>query len=420
MKKVSLEHRVEAARTALMLKQPFLARAIFELETHIVEWCPTAMTDGMAIYLGRKFFDSLPRQSDIEFILAHESLHCLLLHHVRFKRLNVDHYIANIAADHVINGFLVEAGMSMPEVKVDGKLVINGVKPEARFKDLSFEEVYKILKKESKKNKDESNAWDGTIEGLEKGQDASGSVGLVGLPKNTKDAGSIQAQQDALEAEKFKWEMVLSECITRAKAAGMLPGSLARELQQVKEPEIDWENRLRELVTASFPNDWTWQRPDRNFLHCDLYLPSTDPEKRVGFIVLTADTSGSMGPDELNAIGAALLELVRELRPEGLLVIWCDSKVQGEPQEFDGDGSLVLSDLKPKGGGGTDFRPPFRLLAERGIDPVCLIYATDLCCDSYPSPPDFPVIWLVTQVPSFQPNPPPFGEVIPLPIIGRQ
>lgn len=45
-------------------------------------------------------------------------------------------------------------------------------------------------------------------------------------------------------------------------------------------------------------------------------------------------------------------------------------------------------ELSPKGGGGTDFVPPFRWVEENGIFPQCLIYLTDLCCHSFPEPPD--------------------------------
>jgi hypothetical protein len=31
---------------------------------------------------------------------------------------------------------------------------------------------------------------------------------------------------------------------------------------------------------------------------------------------------------------------------------------------------------------------------ERGLSPACLIYLTDLCCRSYPEPPDYPVLWV--------------------------
>ena len=60
------------------------------------------------------------------------------------------------------------------------------------------------------------------------------------------------------------------------------------------------------------------------------------------------------------------------------------------------------------GGGGTNFQPPFKWIADQGIEPKAVVYLTDLICSSYPEPPTYPVLWLVyggmTQVP--------FGEVV--------
>jgi len=63
--------------------------------------------------------------------------------------------------------------------------------------------------------------------------------------------------------------------------------------------------------------------------------------------------------------------------------------------------------LEPRGGGGTDFRPVFAWVDENHIQPVCLIYLTDLCCYSYPEPPDYPVLWVTDSRRTA-----PFGETV--------
>ena len=50
--------------------------------------------------------------------------------------------------------------------------------------------------------------------------------------------------------------------------------------------------------------------------------------------------------------------------------------------------------LEPKGGGGTGFRPVFEWVGKNDIAPTCLIYLIDLCCDSYPETPEYPVRWV--------------------------
>ena len=63
--------------------------------------------------------------------------------------------------------------------------------------------------------------------------------------------------------------------------------------------------------------------------------------------------------------------------------------------------------LEAKGGGGTDFRPVFEWVEARGMSPVCLIYLTDLCCNAYPNPPSYPVLWVTDSR-----RHAPFGETV--------
>ena len=65
--------------------------------------------------------------------------------------------------------------------------------------------------------------------------------------------------------------------------------------------------------------------------------------------------------------------------------------------------------LKPAGGGGTDFRPPFAWVEEQEIRPACLIYLTDLRSRYFPRPPDYPVLWAATTGRTA-----PFGETLRL------
>jgi predicted metal-dependent peptidase len=84
-------------------------------------------------------------------------------------------------------------------------------------------------------------------------------------------------------------------------------------------------------------------------------------------------------------------------------VVYCDAAVQSS-QEFMASEAVRL---EPKGRGGTDFRPVFDWVDENGLEPVCLIYLTDLCCDSFPEVPEYPVLW-VTESRRMAP----FGETV--------
>jgi predicted metal-dependent peptidase len=123
----------------------------------------------------------------------------------------------------------------------------------------------------------------------------------------------------------------------------------------------------------------------------------------VGELVIAVDTSGSIGHQELEQFAGEITAISEEAQPERIHVVYCDAAVQST-EEFGPSEPIKLS---PKGGGGTDFRPPFQWVEEEGIQPKCLIYLTDLCCNSFPEPPEYPVLWVTDSRTTA-----PFGETL--------
>jgi hypothetical protein len=107
------------------------------------------------------------------------------------------------------------------------------------------------------------------------------------------------------------------------------------------------------------------------------------------------------GMGELEQFAGEISAISDQAQPEVIHVIYCDAAVQSS-QEFQASEPIHL---EPRGGGGTDFRPVFEWVEENQIEAVCLIYLTDLCCHSYPEPPDYPVLWVTDSR-----NTAPFGE----------
>jgi predicted metal-dependent peptidase len=151
----------------------------------------------------------------------------------------------------------------------------------------------------------------------------------------------------------------------------------------------DWRAILRDFVAATTPSDYRWTPPNRRYIASGLYLPSIE-RRGLGEIVIAVDTSGSIGRLELEQFAGEISAISEEAQPEAIHVVYCDAAVQSA-QEFRASEPVQL---EPKGGGGTDFCPVFEWVTEKDLAPACLIYLTDLCCDSYPEAPEYPVLWV--------------------------
>lgn len=137
------------------------------------------------------------------------------------------------------------------------------------------------------------------------------------------------------------------------------------------------------------PSDDSWSAENWCFLGLGLYRPSV-VKSVVGEIVIVVDTSSSIGTEELNQFAAEITAIAEDTQPDVIHIVYCDAAVQSVQEVVPPEAVVLL----PLGGGGTDLRPPFEWVEERGLLPACLIYLTDLCCRSYPEPPEYPVLWV--------------------------
>ncbi len=118
--------------------------------------------------------------------------------------------------------------------------------------------------------------------------------------------------------------------------------------------------------------DYTWSRPNRRFIDSGLYLPSIHSDG-IHSIAVFIDTSGSLRPDTLAMFWSAIRDLASEVRPETVIVLQIDTAVR---DSLEHNGPDLPAGILLKGRGGTDFRPGFEWLAERGINPSVCVYLT--------------------------------------------
>ncbi len=378
--------KIQKARAGLVLDQPFFASIALRMKVIEDTTAPTMWTDGTQIGYNPEFVKSLTLD-ELKGVFCHEVMHVVLLHNLRRNEREAPTW--NIAGDYAINPLIENAGLTLPK----GRL------REAQFDNLEAEAIYSKIYRPTPQGKK------GQKPGPGQGSSDPGQTGEVRDYPGPEGKGSPTPAQIAEQEQAQK--IATQQALTAAKQAGSLPGNLERLIDELLEPVIPWKEVLFRFVDSHAANDYTWTQPNKRYLTSQLYLPSLrNPE--LGLILWGIDTSGSIMQHQINeAIGEAK-GAIRAYANTRLFVIFADHAVQGDPIEIDNDTDLEL--IKPRGGGGTSFKPPFEYAAKEGLDPKAAIYFTDGYCSDFPEAPGYDVLWiLTTENRNFKP---PFGEVI--------
>jgi len=177
---------------------------------------------------------------------------------------------------------------------------------------------------------------------------------------------------------------------------------MQRLVDEVLQPKVDWRDVLQRFLVKARTDQRSFSRFNRRFIAQGMYLPSVSGEQ-MGEIVFAVDCSGSIDQKTINQFAAEISIVKDDLLPARIHVMYFDSEVS-HVESYEPHDDL---DIKPHGGGGTDFAPVFDKIIEHGFDPVAVVFLTDLCCNSFGNQPDAPVLWVTTD-----PGKAPFGEIV--------
>lgn len=399
---ISSEVRILKARTTLLLDHPFFGTLLFRLGARACSSIATMATDGVSLFYSPEFVDTL-NAAELAGVLAHEVMHPALQHHTRRGDRNPPRW--NMACDYAINPILLDAGLTLPK----------NVLIDDRFRGMSAERIYNLIEEdeEQESSSGESGSQsgngsaapeDGSLQNNESGNEPQppstpGGVGQV------LDAPVPEAESGPSVAEQVRqWQIAVEQAETIAKVAGKLPAGMVRAVGASRAAKVDWRELLRRAWSDTIPGDYSWTCPNRRHIWAGLYLPGITSEG-VGEIAIAVDCSGSVNSRQLGLFGAEIRSILAGHRPRLVHVLYFDAAVQ--KVETYQAGQLVS--LSPVGGGGTDFRPCFDWLAEKGIVPQTLVFLTDLCGTLPSEAPAYPVIWASTET-----RRAPFGEVVPI------
>lgn len=337
--------KLDKAKAQLLSKSPFFATLM--MGTQLIEDAsiPTAATDGAKIFYNPEFIDGLS-VNVVQFVLAHELGHMMYDHTGRRGTRNP--VLWNVAGDYVINWLL----------KQDGFEIWDSAMCSKDYADMSTEQVYHLLQQEQDKQKKNGQGQPG------QGQPGQGQhPGQIGGDLREPAGGEA-----AKAANSTAMRQRVAQAANVARMAGKMSAGLASFIDEVLNPKVSWQDLLRDYMTRTNKDDESWTRRNRRFGH--VYLPARYSE-RMGEIVIIADTSGSIGQDELNQVAAEINAIAEDVRPECIRVIWADTKVCNE-QTFEVGEEITF---EPAGGGGTDMRVPLEHIAQ--YDPEIAVLITD-------------------------------------------
>ncbi len=400
----SVETKLAAARTRLILDKPFLGALVLRMPLEMADptWCTTAATDAKKIYFNYEYINQL-HSSETQFVLAQQALHCALSHFAR-RGHRIKHRW-NLACEYAINPLLVEEGFTPPP----GTLI------EDSFTGMSAEEIYRCLQDKDEGDADSSN---NEKEGNDESTDPTNEEDTPDSPPNqnpeqnnsdpSKYSGSPQPasmSQQELDNLSVQWQQRLAGAAQQAQQAGKLSESMARMVEFMLQPKLPWRSLLARHMTATARDDYNYSRPSSR-----RGGPSIFPSLRSSQVNMVAaiDVSGSISDAEMNEFLCEVEAIKGHLRAR-ISLLACDAElVPGCPWVFESWDALTL----PKtlsGGGGTDFRPVFDWVEQQDQKPEILIYFSD-CAGRFPDyQPDYSVIWLVKGNKSV-----PFGQRIQL------
>lgn len=389
--KKSISDSLSVDRHKILMRLPFIGGMLMRMDLVPIRShrCDTASTDGRHIFFDISFYKSL-NDKEREFVLAHEIWHVIYMHFLR--RQNREQMLWNIATDCEINYMLKNEGFTSPP---------NLCYPDKSMEGKNAEEIYEYLLKKNKnknKNKNEKSTNGGNCYSGDDSDNSSGNKKLTGqfdkhIEKGSENEGSegnilptdewgekgedpdYTPSVDEDAAEKIR-EMIVAEAQFAERTQGHLPSYLENIINKIRNPEINWKEYLAQFVTSCIGDRRVWLPPNRHYVWSGSYFQSRRSEKIN--VVVTVDTSGSTTADLPKFMGE-LIGLLKTFGNYELTLIQCDAEVHSvetydEGNEFPLDNPQLI---KWKGFGGSDLRPAFTEIINRGLEASMHIIFTD-------------------------------------------
>ena len=386
--RVDVFDRIIVARVGLLLRHPFFGNMATRLQIKSADdWLGTAAVDGRNLYFNTQFFNEMSNK-EIEFVIAHEILHCVFDHLGRREDRNA--MIYNIAADYIVNNLLVRDRIGTKPSFID-------CYQNFKYDNWASEAVYDDIFEEAKKNGEEILKQLGEMLDEHIDWEGEGAPG-EGQDKDGDDNGKESKSQPVYSKDELKKikDEIKENMISAAQSsgAGNTPGEVQRMIKELTEPKMNWRELLRQQIQSTIRSDYTFSRPSRKGQMSGAILPSMNFQDTID-VAVAIDMSGSIGEIQ----GKDFLSEVKGIMEEFLdynIKVWCfDTKVYNE-EDFEANDGKDLLDYELMGGGGTDFMANWTYMKEQNYVPKKLIMFTDgYAWDSWGDPDYCDTVFLI-------------------------
>jgi predicted metal-dependent peptidase len=310
------------------------------------------------------------KDTELQFVIAHELMHLLMLHHDR--RANRDPLRWNIATDLIINRTLKTIGDSAGAGSIT--MPKEGIIANEDQAEMTAEQLYSELPEPPQWLKDafsEGMVPVGQGCGPEKG-DGNGGDG----DKEDDEGAGPAPTEDQLRRQ---WRECAAQSQLAGRQAGTTEGNLLADLLDIPDPKVRWSEVLRgalyRAIAEAGRDDVSWSRRSRRST-TDIILPGGITYRCKATVVI--DSSGSMSDEDLSRCVAETTSIVNNCRVPVFLVVH-DHAVQEACWIRPGAKAAVHSSVKKrmKGRGGTSFVEAYQRVEDEPGKFNVMVHLTD-------------------------------------------
>ena len=376
---MDLDMEIKRFKMDLLRKMPFYGDIVMRLpfmeNTHI----PTARTNGGKIEYNPEFFSSLTG-GQRNFILMHEVFHVLLFHCRRNGERNPR--LWNTAADMIVNSMLMNLMSYMRDASIPFERPAEGIFANVGTGE-TVENLYEQLLADNKRMGRNSkkvmvrlnNVWrrPDPVE-----MDAPDDIVMID-PETVDADGADIFSEGVSEADIGLSENMLMQIIRESASANRSSiGSYFVPDQVfglVESKPIKWQTLLRDFFVEELSDESSYTTPERKYIHMDLILPGYgQSEEKIEEIWAFADSSGSIGKDDMEQFLTQLYRIAKEFKCVFNICYW-DTQVTDVYKKIVKEDDILKS--LPHHSGGTDINCVYRWLKDNKVRPDVMLILTD-------------------------------------------